>query len=169
MAWCYQATRHFLHQCWPRSQCEPFSGECQRISLMKSPHWFSWWPGAVRQHAIIWYNDDSDLWQMVLTLNVWGPSYLSLTRSISWLLMPWLLTSPGHQQPWYWLYRLCQINVENDIKCKYMFMFPQKNLARKGLSRGFMSSSQNHCENSFCFDFDFNVPIRPEMCTCHEN
>ena len=40
--------------------------------------------------------------------------------------MPWLLMSPGHQQPWYWLYRicrsffylrkcfkyLCQINVE---------------------------------------------------------
>ena len=36
----------------------------------------------------------------VLTLNVRGPSYLGLTRSISWLLMPWLLTSPGHQQPW---------------------------------------------------------------------
>ena len=61
-----------------------------------------------------------------LTLSVRGPSYLGLTRSISWLLMPWLLTSPGHQQPWYWLYRiclsisylrkcfknLCQINVE---------------------------------------------------------
>ena len=29
----------------------------------------------------------------VLTLNVRGPSYLGLTRSISWLLMPWLLTS----------------------------------------------------------------------------
>ena len=40
---------------------------------------------------------------VVLTLNVRGPSYLGLTRSISWLLMPWLLTSPGHQQPWYWL------------------------------------------------------------------
>ena len=39
----------------------------------------------------------------VLTLNVWGRSYLGLTRSISWLLIPWLLTSPGHQQPWYWL------------------------------------------------------------------
>ena len=26
-----------------------------------------------------------------LTLNVRGPSYLGLTRSISWLLMPWLL------------------------------------------------------------------------------
>ena len=63
---------------------------------------------------------------ILLTLNVRGPSYLGLTRSISWLLMPWLLTSPGHQQPWYWLYGifrffsylrkcfkyLCQINVE---------------------------------------------------------
>ena len=44
-----------------------------------------------------------------LTLNVrGGPSYLGLTRSISWLLMPWLLTSPGHQQPWYWLCRICK-------------------------------------------------------------
>ena len=44
-------------------------------------------------------------WNMIhfLTLNVRGPSYLSLTRPISWLLMPWLLTSPKHQQPWYWL------------------------------------------------------------------
>ena len=44
----------------------------------------------------------------LLTLNVRGPSYLGLTRSISWLLMPWLLTLPGHQQPWYWLYRICR-------------------------------------------------------------
>ena len=85
---------------------------------------------------------------VILTLNVWGPSYLGLTRSIYWLLMPWLLTSPGHQQPWYWLYRICrsfpylredfkyqcQINVEEWHKMlKYMFMFPLKNLARKGL------------------------------------
>ena len=64
--------------------------------------------------------------QTVLTLYVRGPSYLGLTRSISWLLMPRLLTSPGHQQPWYWICRirrswsylrkdfkyLCHINVE---------------------------------------------------------
>ena len=43
-----------------------------------------------------------------LTLNVRGPSYLGLSRSISWLLMPWLLTSPWHQQPWYWLCRICR-------------------------------------------------------------
>ena len=34
-----------------------------------------------------------------LTLNVRGPSYLGLTRSVPWLLIPWLLMSPGHQQP----------------------------------------------------------------------
>ena len=83
----------------------------------------------------------------ILTLNVRGPSYLGLTRSISWLLMPWLLTSPGHQQPWYWQCRICSCltwgrisstcvipMLSNDIKCKYMFMFPLKNLARKGLT-----------------------------------
>ena len=41
-----------------------------------------------------------------LTLNMRGLSYLRLTRSISCLLMRWLLTSPGHQQPWYWLCRI---------------------------------------------------------------
>ena len=62
--------------------------------------------------------------------------------------MPWLLASPGHQQPWYWLCRkdrslsyprrnfnyLCYISVEEWQKCKYMFMFSLKTLARKGLS-----------------------------------
>ena len=53
-----------------------------------------------------------------LTLNVQGPSYLGLNRSISWLLMPWLLTSPGHQQPWYWLYSICRSfsYLRNDFK-----------------------------------------------------
>ena len=77
----------------------------------------------------------------LLTLNVRGSSYLSLTRSISWLLMPWLLTLPGHQQPWYWLYRmcrslsylrkdfkyLCQINVEEWHKMQInVYVPPEK-------------------------------------------
>ena len=45
---------------------------------------------------------------IVKTFNVRGTSYLDLTRSISWLLKPWLLTSPGHQQPYYWLCRICR-------------------------------------------------------------
>ena len=84
----------------------------------------------------------------LLTLNVRGPNYLGLTRSISWLLV-----SPGHQQPWYCLCKICRslsyprkdfkpwdsstwvLSMwRNDIKCKYLFMFPLQNLARKGLS-----------------------------------
>ena len=34
-----------------------------------------------------------------INLNERVPSYLGLTSSISWLLMPWLFTSPGHQHP----------------------------------------------------------------------
>ena len=76
----------------------------------------------------------------MLTLNVRGSSYLGLTRSISWLLMPWLLTLPGHQQPWYWLYRmcrsffylrkdfkyLCQINVEEWHKMQIYVYVPSE-------------------------------------------
>ena len=50
-------------------------------------------------------NRNSSLILHLLTLNVRGPSYLGLTSSIPWLLMPWLLTSPGHH-PWYWLCRI---------------------------------------------------------------
>ena len=99
-----------------------------------------WWPGTVSFAGTVA--------SLALTLNARVPSYLGWTRSISWLLMPWLLTSPGHRQPWYWLCRvgrflwylrkdfnyLRRINVENDTKCKYMFIFSLTNLARKGLS-----------------------------------
>ena len=85
----------------------------------------------------------------VLTLNMWGPSYPDLTRSLSWLLMSWLLASPGHQQPWYWLCKLgrslsftwgrisitCAISVRRKHRnCKYMFMFLLKKIARKELN-----------------------------------
>ena len=82
-----------------------------------------------------------------LTLNLQGPSYFGLTKSILWLLMPRLLTSPGHQQPWYWLYRifwsfsylrkcfkyLCQINMEEWHKMQIYVYVPSENFARKGL------------------------------------
>ena len=45
--------------------------------------------------------------QWVKTLKLWGTSYLGLDRSISLLLMPWLLASPGPQES---LYCLCRIN-----------------------------------------------------------
>ena len=54
------------------------------------------------------------------------------------------MTSPSHQQTWYWLYRInrsiffsqgsisttCVTSLSrNDRECKYIFMFPQINLA----------------------------------------
>ena len=62
--------------------------------------------------------------------------------------MPWLLASPGHQQPWYWLRRTNRslFSMRNDFnylshlsvkkiyqKWKYIFMFPEINLAPQGL------------------------------------
>ena len=44
----------------------------------------------------------------LLTLNVQRLSYPGLTRSISWLLMPWLLVLSGHQHPWYWLCKIAR-------------------------------------------------------------
>ena len=92
---------------------------------------------------------------LIKTFNVRGPSYLCLTRSISWLLMRWLLAAPGHQQTMI-LNKLtkavyCKKKVSpapirrkistmysasvwknyikyNDIKYKKVFMFPLQNL-----------------------------------------
>ena len=55
-----------------------------------------------------------------LTLKVRGPSSLGLTRSISWLQMPWLLASPGHQQPWYWLCRISRSLSYSRRNCNYL-------------------------------------------------
>ena len=90
-----------------------------------------------RNNGIKWYCG-----MFHLTLNVQGLSYPGLNKSISWLLMPWLLASPGHQQPWYWLCKLgltwgristnfVMTVLRNDRNCEYMFLFLLKNLAYK--------------------------------------
>ena len=62
-------------------------------------------------HAIRLYFKHTEFYQklyyeqaLIKTINVRGPSFIGLTWSLSLLLMPWLLTSPGHQHPW-----LCRI------------------------------------------------------------
>ena len=57
-------------------------------------------------NSICFMAHENSKWCKGLTLNVQGPIYIGFTRSISWLLMPWLITSPWHQQPWYWLCRI---------------------------------------------------------------
>ena len=54
-----------------------------------------------QQHLISWYlsytrRNMTSWWHKEL-INTRGPSYSGSTWSISWLLMPWLLTSSAHQ------------------------------------------------------------------------
>ena len=73
-----------------------------------------------------------------------GSNYSASTESISWLLMPWLLPSPGHQHLWCWLCGIrellsyswkilttCIMSLwKNGMNYIYIFMFPMKHLAR---------------------------------------
>ena len=62
------------------------------VLMLVTPLLWAQWLSA---HGYLYFN-----------LNVRRPSYLGLTWSISWLLIPWLFVSPGLLQPWYWLRRL---------------------------------------------------------------
>ena len=53
-----------------------------------------------------------------LTLLELRLKYPRRTRSISWLLMPRLRSSPGDQQPWYW-----QCGINNDLKDLNYFLY----------------------------------------------
>ena len=93
------------------------------------------------------------LWKLavILTLNVWGLSYLGLTRSVSLLLMPWLLRGQGISShdidyveyvgpglTWGRILSTCVVSMWSyNIKCKYIFMFPLKNFASKELRMSF--------------------------------
>ena len=79
MAWCHQATCHYLSQCWPCSALPH--------SITKAMN--------IRQNGLVLSLNSSDAGDGILRF--WG--------SIPSLLMHWLLKSPVHQQAWYYLYR----------------------------------------------------------------
>ena len=124
-----RADSRFVH-----SQCET-ALLCNRVS-----HWLGTSLNSALQWVVDFLTTSLIIFLPKLIPNMRGPSYLGLTRSILWLLMPWLLASPGHQQPWYWLCKISKswsytrkdfnyLNMsvwKNDIKCKYMFMIPLK-------------------------------------------
>ena len=57
----------------------------------------TFWVFLIRTSSATWII----LSRILFILWVQRPEF-SRTRSISCLLMPWLLVSPGHQQPWCW-------------------------------------------------------------------
>ena len=79
--------------------------------------------------------DNTTLRELILL--VLKLEYSGITRSIPWLLMPWLQKEPGHQQPWYWIFRIngslasmrnyctaCAILLlQNDRNYKYTFNY----------------------------------------------
>ena len=87
--------------------------------------------------------------------------------------MPWLLTSPGHQQPRYWLYRICRSFSwgriwstcvmsmwSNDTKCKYMFMYLLKNSACKRLRQ--IPDNRHHISPMTMRDYVFIVSSKSD-------
>ena len=111
------------------------------LTVLRRVFIFHWLLMLWNAYSLIKWNDCSWL----LTLNVWGPSYHGLTRSISWLPMPWsrqdisshdidYIEYVGPSLTWGRILYTCVISMwSNNTKCKYMFMFPLKNLAHKEL------------------------------------
>ena len=96
------------------------------------------------------------------------------TRSMPWLLMPWCLASPGHQQPWHWAYRinilLCMSSIRRCLKYSYRliidiwcnFISPNIYSVWKGLTSYIPILHTMH----FCYvvklhTFPFNRPYCP--------
>ena len=74
--------------------------------LMVIPHWLS-------QTMHFW----AEIHQQPLTLLMPIPEDSGRTQPIPWLLMPWLLLSPGHQQPWHCTCRMDRSlsSIRNDF------------------------------------------------------
>ena len=81
-----------------------------------------------------------------LTLNVRGPSCVGLNRTISWLMMPWLLRRQdisshdidyveygGLGRTWGRILSTCVISMWSNVNI--CFTFPLKKLAREGLKQ----------------------------------
>ena len=84
--------------------------------------------------------------EFIFTLQVRGPRYLGLTRSITWLLLPGLARSHGinnhgidYKKGWSLSYLMNDFNLFVPYQCggmtwnKYMYMLPLTNLTCKGL------------------------------------
>ena len=104
-------------------------------------------------------------------------------RSTLWLLMSWLLASPGHQMPWYWYIRWVHrcfswrriisntsaISVSrSDRKYKYIFMFPEINFVKPSsvevkqhIKKNLLLALANVTEVCFCGSHWQDISIGP--------
>ena len=126
-----------------------------------------------------------------LTPLVLKPKFSRIIRPIPWLMMPWLLVSPGHHQPWYWLYmvdgslsldgfqegfqflsgRISMTHaisaLRNARKCKYIFMCLRINSAWQGLTLTLSRLKYvKERQISICNPYYFLLMIRPRLFKC---
>ena len=101
--------------------------------------------GLIQSHILFTLGITYFIWSIYLMLLI--TEYSRITRSMPWLLMPWLLVLSGHQQPWHWINRMqaCLASLRNDFKkpayCQLwkmiengnIFLFPKLTSAWKEL------------------------------------
>ena len=97
MAWCRQATSHYLSQCWPRS-VSPYG--IIRPQWVNPCHDFIL--GNTKRYLHFTSLLKNEMMQIVEILPHGRQGLVYLTRSIPWMLITWRGKEPGHQQPWYW-------------------------------------------------------------------
>ena len=161
---------HYLHQYWlivdwtSRNQIQWHFNEITNIFCQENA-----FEHIVSKIAAIWVRLPCVTF-LVLKLEHSGRSW-----SIPWLLMPWLLALPGHQQPWYWLnkinksstatrkdfYSLCHLNFARwKKKYPYFLCFLKTNSAWQGSS-------------PFCIFFPWvpasALPTSWEVTACHSH
>ena len=91
----------------------------QLIPLTKG----QWCGPVIFSLLLAWKSSWTNSWEKWSTLTMQAPDDWGKTRSISWLLMPWPLVSPGDHQPEYWPYImedvlvfLCNRHIEVETK-----------------------------------------------------
>ena len=76
-------------QCFHTKKNVPYHWKPHKMRRKYLNQWFTW-----------------TTYRYPLTLNIQGPRYPDLNRTVLLLLMPWLLVLQGHQQIWQWLCKL---------------------------------------------------------------
>ena len=127
--WTWHTRIRKMTHCWFRWYCV--------ICLAPSHYLNQWWLICSRKCIVnvIMSTVQNGIHFVQATFNIRGLNNFGSTWSISWLLMPWLLASPGHQHPWYSPSRigkllsctrkdfnyLCHVNVEEWYKFQIHF------------------------------------------------
>ena len=97
MAWCHQATSHYLTHCLPRSML---------LNGIIRPQWIKEYQGHTCLFHYTWVKSVfpfiSQHWDLSVIRNLSFWKTLFSVYTMPWFLMAWWHKKPSHQHPWYW-------------------------------------------------------------------